>query len=124
MCALLTDEQVATYLGDDIPQPERSSKHDRPTCTWDDESLGKFKVALWHPPIRSVIMDNAKRSNDIGGYTGYIESETESGCTINIEGPDRFLALDVFSPEKESEDGHFCDSLTATAQGVINDLDW
>src|SRR5699024_12063412 len=91
MCALLTDEQVATYLGDDIPEPERSNEHGRPTCTVDGESIDKLEVSLWIPPIRSIITDEAERTINIGKYTGYVETETETSCKINIEGSDKFL---------------------------------
>jgi len=123
-CALLTDEQLATYLGDDIPEPQRSAPHDRPTCTWDDESLGKFEVSLWHPPVRSIITDDAERSVAIDEYTGYIESESERSCTINVQGPNIFLALDVFSTTEKSEDDTFCDSITDVTRDVIHELDW
>lgn len=124
MCALLTDKQVATYLGDHVPQPERSSKRDRPTCTWDAESIDQVEVALWVPPIRSIITEDAKRTIGIGDYTGYVETETKTSCTINIEGPDRFLNVDVSGSEKRSEDGKLCNSVSDMAHGVLNDLDW
>src|SRR5699024_1563667 len=111
MCALLTAEQVATYLGDDIPEPARSSKRDRPPCPGDSESIETVDVALWVPPIRSLITDDAERTISIGVYTGYVETETETSCKINIDGSKQFLNLQVSGSEKRSEDGRLCDSV-------------
>lgn len=123
-CALLTDEQLATQLGDDIPEPQRSAPHDRPTCTWDDESLGRLEVSLWHPPVRSIITDDAERSVAIDEYTGYIESESERSCRINIQGPDIFLALDVFSTAAKAGEELFFDAITEVTRDIIRQLDW
>lgn len=124
LCALLTDEQVSTYLGNDVPEPERSNEFDRPTCTWDGETIDKVEVGLWNPPIRSIITDDADRTIKVGEHKGYIQTESETSCKINIEGPEKFLNLQVSGSEKTAEDGHLCTSVAEMAQGVINDLDW
>lgn len=124
MCALLTDEQVAQYLGGNIPKPERSSKHDRPTCTWEGNANQDVELKIWSPPMPSIITDHAERTASVGGYTGYIRTETAASCMIDIKGPERYLQLQVNWSETRSENDNFCDTVTNTAKDVIEALDW
>lgn len=124
LCALLTDDQLSAYMRDDIPEPERSNERDRPTCTWEGTATNKVKLSLWTPPVRTIITDDAERTINVGEYTGYIQAESDNSCKLDIEGPERFLDIQIDWSKTSDKTDRFCDSLTGMAQGVIDGLDW
>src|SRR5699024_3598757 len=122
MCALLTDEQLSTYMREGILDPERSNERDRPTCTWDGTATNKVELALWIPPIRTIITDDAERTIDVGDLNGYVQFESDNSCKVDIEGPERFLDIQIDWSDTADEDGKLCDSVADMAEGVVADL--
>lgn len=124
-CESLTEDEVTQLLGEDHPEPEASDEHGRPTCEWQDPtSLTSLRILLWDPPIDGVTDDPAKETIDVGEHTGYISTQSDMSCDLNVETPTATVGVDLSLESEQRGDDDVCEVAAATAGSVIDELGW
>lgn len=122
-CELLTPEEVKRYLGDEAASPKRTDDMDRPRCEWKGEGLGEIKLSLWQPPAPEIVTDR-KDVIEVGDRKGYIVSETDRSCHLDVESEPAFLQFEVFATESEAHQQNFCQAVAEIAEKVLAELRW
>lgn len=120
-CDLLTSDEVKKYLGDEAASPKKTDNSGRPGCEWKGEGLGQIKLSLWQPPASEIVTDR-EDVIEVGDTKGYIVSETDRSCHMDVEAEPAFLQFEVFATEPDAHDQHFCQVVAKTAQKVRAEL--
>lgn len=108
VCGLLSDQEARDYLRGQEATGRKQNKSDatggqRPGCGWQAGSQYKLDLALWQPPAPGVQSENAERTLDVNGKKGYVTSQTEVSCTVDVEAEPAWLQVITFSPRPEDE---------------------
>ncbi|WP_216215061.1 DUF3558 family protein [Amycolatopsis aidingensis] len=123
-CGLLTAEDTAEYLGAGAGEGRRTDDMGRPRCEWSGEGAGRIKLTIWQPPAPDIVTGGGKDTVPVGDTTGYITSETELSCHMDVQAEPAFLQFDVRTSDTEAGQRDFCAKVAQTAQQVLTTLGW
>jgi hypothetical protein len=119
-CELLTDAEIAAYVGEGDVTKQATDDGDRPRCEWTGQGAGTVSVLLWEPPFPDTI--TGQRSVPVGDSKGYVVTETSASCHMNVDaGEGEFVQLDVFATGLQGPDRGFCAGMAAETGAAILD---
>ncbi|MCP2253620.1 Protein of unknown function (DUF3558) [Prauserella aidingensis] len=124
-CSLLAEQDLRPYLGDEAGSvsPKRTSESDRPTCEWKSGDFGEVTLGLWQPPAPDIVTDTDK-TVEVGERTGYITSETELSCAMDVKAAPAYVQLHVRSADVDGGREHYCEVAAETARAALTKLGW
>ncbi|GAB3487139.1 DUF3558 family protein [Amycolatopsis cihanbeyliensis] len=123
-CGLLTPEETAKYLGAGAGEGRRTDDMGRPRCEWSGAGASRIKLTLWQPPAPDIVTGGGKDTVPVGDTTGYITSETELSCHMDVQAEPAYVQFDVRTSDTEAGQPNFCAKVAETARQALGTLGW